>query len=144
MKKVYLIIILIVLIIKFFILDIYIVEGISMYPTLKSNEIVLVNKVYNELKVNDIVILKINGSKYVKRILASKGNEIVYNNDIFTINDMKIPKGSYFDNQYNEVNRVLLKEDEFFVIGDNVNESIDSRLFGIVNKDMVIGKVIIN
>lgn len=38
----------------------------------------------------------------------------------------------------------ILKENEFFVLGDNANESIDSRLYGPINVSDVIGKVLAN
>ena len=110
---------LLILVLRLFIFDIVKVKGNSMYPTLNNNDIVVVNKLA-QIQNNDIVILKnpIAKGYIIKRVIKSSGNYIYYKNK-----------------------KIILKSNEFFVMGDNRNQSTDSRNFGIVNLDMIVGVV---
>lgn len=110
---------LLILVLRLFVFDIVKVKGNSMYPTLNNNDIVVVNKLA-QIQNNDIVILKnpIAKGYIIKRVIKSSGNYIYYKNK-----------------------KIILKSNEFFVMGDNRNQSTDSRNFGIVNLDMIVGVV---
>lgn len=110
---------LLILVLRLFVFDIVKVKGNSMYPTLNNNDIVVVNKLA-QIQNNDIVILKnpIAKGYIIKRVIKSSGNYIYYKNK-----------------------KIILKSNEFFVMGDNRNQSTDSRNFGIVNLDMIAGVV---
>lgn len=110
---------LLILVLRLFVFDIVKVKGNSMYPTLNNNDIVVVNKLA-QIQNNDIVILKnpIAKGYIIKRVIKSSGNYIYYKNK-----------------------KIILKSNEFFVMGDNRNQSTDSRNFGIVNLDMIVGVI---
>ncbi|MGL5415141.1 MAG: signal peptidase I [Clostridium sp.] len=134
--------ILIILICKFFILDIYSVNGNSMYPTITNKEYLIISKLNANYNNEDIILLKINNEKYIKRIIGSEGAKIKFNGKLY-INDVYIELGSIINEKVLEsLDGTILNKDEFFVIGDNISESIDSRFWGIINENNLIGKVI--
>lgn len=110
---------LLILVLRLFVFDIVKVKGNSMYPTLNNNDIVVVNKLA-QIQNNDIVVLKnpIANGFIIKRVIKSSGNYIYYKNK-----------------------KIILKSNEFFVMGDNRKQSTDSRNFGIINTDMIVGVV---
>ena len=110
---------LLILVLRLFVFDIVKVKGNSMYPTLNNNDIVVVNKLA-QIQNNDIVVLKnpIANGFIIKRVIKCSGNYIYYKNK-----------------------KIILKSNEFFVMGDNRNQSTDSRNFGIINTDMIVGVV---
>ncbi len=126
---------------KFF-FQICIVQGDSMQPTLKNMNIVLVKKINVNLHQNDIVLIKKNNKIIIKRIVGTPNDKIFLDNYIY-INDIK------FDNIYTpngniEKTNFYLKSDEYFVLGDNRENSIDSRFneIGIIKQNEIIGKVL--
>lgn len=110
---------LLILVLRIFVFDVVKVKGNSMYPTLNNNDIVVVNKLA-QIQNNDIIVLKnpIAKGYIIKRVIKSSGNYIYYKNK-----------------------KIILKNNEFFVMGDNRNQSTDSRNFGIINLDMIVGVV---
>ena len=134
------------------------VNGESMYPTLKDQELGLYlkkNFIVGGIKRNDIVIFEHENNSYedklfIKRVigLPNEKVEIKENGSIY-INEEKI-KQDYLDleqntNTYQIINsermELILKEDEYFVLGDNRGNSYDSRFFGPIKKDVILGKL---
>ena len=74
----YVIIIVVVVLIRSFIITPVQVDGNSMYPTLKDNEILLLKKYDKKYKRFDIVVLNYNNSKLIKRIIGLPGEHIEY------------------------------------------------------------------
>ncbi|NLJ16655.1 MAG: signal peptidase I [Clostridiales bacterium] len=122
----------------FFLLNfkIIIVEGNSMQPTFNNGKILLAKKggAFNK---NDIIVFKYKDELLVKRIIAVGKDIVTLCDSSIYINDVKISPFSY-EGDKKEYN---LKDDYFFVIGDNYQQSIDSRSFGPVSKENIIGKV---
>ncbi len=130
-------------IISNFFFSICIIHGNSMYPTYKDKQIVLEKKFLNNYKKNDIVVIKKNKLTIIKRIVASPYDTIIIKNNYVYVNDKRID--NYITN-YSETSefKITLKQDEYFVLGDNRNFSIDSRdeKVGIINKKEIKGKII--
>lgn len=135
----YIIIIIVVILVRTFIATPVRVNGSSMYPTLKGNEIMLLNKL-GHINRFDIVVLKIDGREdnLIKRIIGLPGETVeIKDNDIY-INDKKIDDKYGYGVTYN-IDKVTLKKDEYFILGDNRKISLDSRVFGTIHKDEIKG-----
>lgn len=140
----YLIIVLIVVLIRTFIITPVRVNGNSMKPTLFDREILLLTKNNRNIKRFDIIVLKFEGERLVKRVVGLPGEHLKYVNNQLYINDNLI-EDSYsnaitisFD--IKELGYEVIPDNHYFVLGDNRSESKDSRFFGVVDIDDVVGK----
>lgn len=91
------------------------------------------------------------GKLYIKRVVAIPGDTILANSNIITIKNINyikfysfLGKESYvFSNRLSNAQEFfVLKKGEFFVMGDNIDNSIDSRYFGPIQELRIIGKPI--
>lgn len=135
----YAIIIILVIIIRVFIVTPVRVDGSSMYPTLKDGEILLLEKSNQEYKRNDIVVVKYNGEKIIKRIIALPGETIEYKDNKLYINGKETT--DIIPNITDGFPKVSLTYNEYFVMGDNRHNSLDSRYLGPIEKELIDGKV---
>lgn len=135
----YIIIIIVVILVRTFIATPVRVNGSSMYPTLKGNEIMLLNKL-GHINRFDIVVLKIDGREdnLIKRIIGLPGETVEIKDNEIYINDKKIEDKYGYGVTYN-IDKVTLKKDEYFILGDNRKISLDSRVFGTIHKDEIKG-----
>lgn len=121
------------------------VVGISMEPTYHDGNIVLVDKVFykqGEPERNDIVVVKYGSDQIIKRVVAIEGDKIelidneLYLNGNLLEEDYINEKMDYNDFSYE------IPKGKIFVMGDNRNHSVDSRLIGYIDfEDGVVGKV---
>ena len=132
---------LIVWIISHFFYQICFVHGQSMEPTLSDKDIVLVKKYNLDLHYGDVVVIKTNGEVIIKRIVGLPGDTIKIDHYLFVNGEKK--DDNYMEDN-GDINDVTLKKDQYFVLGDNRNFSIDSRFeeIGIIDRDDIIGKMI--
>lgn len=149
----------IVLLIFIFLIRIVVVDGKSMMNTLYDEDIVIVSQFLYEPEINDIVVLEPDfiDKTYVKRIIALEGQTVLidYNNQTLTVDGKVIEENYikdsmrdsklYFDQKYFDINsgKYVYKVPKgcAFVLGDNRNNSSDSREFGFIRADDIIGKV---
>ncbi|MEI7579277.1 MAG: signal peptidase I [bacterium] len=143
------------------------VEGESMEPNFHNNELILTNKVVSWLgptalgkkikydyQRGDVVILRSNNNFLIKRIIAKAGDTIEIKNNKVYINNNELEE-SYiplttrtqlyfaFDTLFNEGEKITVPADHYFVMGDNRENSKDSRMtqVGFIPRDHLIGKV---
>ena len=136
----YIIIVLVVVIIRSFIVTPVTVSGPSMQTTLYTGDVMLLTK-YNKsnLQRYDIVVVKRNSERLVKRLIALPNETIKCSDGKIYINgEEKTNEYGYGPNE--DFDEVKLKSDEYFVIGDNRNDSLDSRYFGPIKKNQILGK----
>lgn len=135
----YIIIVIVVIWVRTFIATPVKVNGSSMYPTLKGNEIMLLNKL-GHIDRFDIVVLKIEDREdnLIKRIIGLPGETVEIKDNEIYINDKKIEDKYGYGETYN-IDKVTLKKDEYFILGDNRIISLDSRVFGTINKKEIKG-----
>ena len=127
------------------------VVGNSMSPSMKSEEKVFVDTVHYNIfspDKGDVILFKVkskNGvtEKYMKRIIAGPGEKVLIKDGAIFVNGKKVKTKDEIVNPGLAGDEIELADDESFVIGDNYNNSEDSRFssIGNVNKDDIIGKV---
>ncbi|WP_329886491.1 signal peptidase I [Pseudoramibacter faecis] len=134
-------------IIKLFLFDFVMVQGSSMYPTLKQSERLVINKLEYEIgepDYGDIVVLRYSpGIDYVKRVIAKGGDTIEIKN-MKVYRNGHLLKESYINKEpYGDFARVTVPAGKYFVMGDNRANSSDSRYadLGFVDEDDMIGHV---
>ena len=113
-----------------------------MLPTLKDGNIVCMQKYNLNLKNNDIVVIRKNGIMMIKRVIGLPNDTIKIDKYIY-VNGNK-NDDLYIQDSGQADNEITLKENEYFVLGDNRQNSIDSRFeeVGIIHKDEIIGKIV--
>lgn len=131
-------------IISNFFITICVIHGESMYPTYKDKQIVLEKKFLNSYKRGDVVVIKKNNLKIIKRIVAEPYDTIMIKDNYVYVNNQKIDDLLTVNSGLAET-EIALKENEYFVLGDNREKSIDSRNknIGIIHKNEIKGKIIV-
>ncbi len=146
-------------VIKFFILEILTVEGISMFPTLNNNQTIFVNKTaygipnpfgakllvqWAKPKEDDIIVYLYDNRLVVKRCVATENASLDYlSNSEYSliINlDKEIPISAMQYQKMKDCREV--PSGYILAVGDNYQESFDSRDYGFIPVSNVLGKVI--
>jgi signal peptidase I len=137
--------------IKVFIFEPFIVHTPSMEPTLKVGDGVIISKLaykFSSVKRGDIIAFysPVEEKDLTKRVIAVEGDEITLTGDgeIF-INGGKLIE-NYLPSDQNisyPEQTVIVGENEVFVMGDNRNNSFDSRFFGTISEDDIFGKFLL-
>lgn len=139
----YVIIIIIIILIRSFIVTLVRVDGNSMVDTLHNGEILVLNKLDRNYKRFDIVVIKYNNERLVKRIIGLPGEQIRYRNNNLYVNGKKIEEKFIKENTENfnltELGYNKIPKDCYFVVGDNRNNSLDSRYIGLIKKEQIKG-----
>jgi signal peptidase I len=128
------------------------VEGTSMLPRLHDGERIFVNKLIYyglpKLSRGDIVVFwypNDPSKSYIKRVLGLPGETVEVREGRVFINGAELPEG-YLDPRLNlsHLSRppVLVKEHYYFVMGDNRDNSYDSRSWGLVPEKYIYGKAL--
>jgi signal peptidase I len=154
----------IVLPFRMFIAEPYIVDGISMDPTFHTGDYLIVDKLSYEIGVpkrNSVLVMKFPldpSKKFIKRVIGLPGDTVSMKKNVVTIINKENPKGFLLDQSYlvnfcttEAVGRfsckpdaeIILKDGEYFVMGDNRAESYDSRYWGVLPKADIIGKPVL-
>ncbi len=128
--------------------------GISMEPVLSPGSRVWINRASNisGFSANDIVAFKpkvgLNNQVNIKRIVAVPGDRVyISNGKLYVNNEKESPLYPEENNQITDPglakNEIILGEHEYFLLGDNRNNSEDSRYesIGLVKKSDILGKV---
>ncbi len=134
----YIIIIVLVVLFRTYIATPVMVSGSSMNPTLKSKEIMILNKMDKKYTRFEIVVLKTDHGDIIKRVIGLPGETISIEKGNIYINSRKI-EDKYGSGKTSDVEKVKLGKDEYYVLGDNRNNSMDSRYYGPFKKDKIKG-----
>lgn len=126
----------------------YRIESHSMEPNFYENQFVLVNKLayrLGEPQRGDVVVFhNPNNVKedYIKRIIGLPGDALEFRDDIVYVNGLPLdepytnpPTRAPFGSQ-----TIVVEDDHLFVMGDNRPKSSDSRYFGQLDQDLLVGK----
>ncbi|MFH1749495.1 MAG: signal peptidase I [bacterium] len=141
------------LVIRMYVLQPFVVDGQSMEPSFHNSNYLLTEKVSNhfsDYQRGEVIVFQspTEGVNLIKRIIALPGERIVIEKGEVTIysgrnQDIKINENYIAADENGKYDRidVSLKNDELFVMGDNRGNSRDSREFGPISKNSIIGKV---
>jgi len=136
----------IVLPIRIFIFQPFLVQGASMVPHFETGDYLIVDELtfrFRDPQRGEVIIFKypLNPSqKFIKRVIGLPGETVEIKNGNILI-DGKILKENYLKNTFVfHETKITLGKDEYFVLGDNRGSSLDSRIFGPVKRDLIIGR----
>lgn len=129
------------------------VRGESLEKTFYDGDVVLVNKLtyrIQEPKKYDMVVFRTDNNEenhyFIKRIVAVPGDTVLIEDGVLKVNGEELsafPAFSEIKNPGLAAEEITLAEDEYFVMGDNCNNSEDSRVasVGNIKRENMIGKV---
>lgn len=146
----------IVLPIRIFVAQPFIVSGASMDPTFENGQYLIVDQAsykFKEPKRGDVIIFRypLDTKKFfIKRIIGLpsetveiKGGQILIkdrgNNKLIISGEPYIGKWEIRNNQ----GPIMLKNDEYFVMGDNRDHSSDSRYWGTLKRNLIVGRPLV-
>jgi len=147
--------ILIVIPIRMFVAQPFIVSGASMDNTFHSGEYLIVDQVtyyFKEPARGDVIIFKYpkDPSKFfIKRVIGLPGDTINIENAVVTIFNDQNPDGIILDEPYvksmspTSPFKETLGDREYFVMGDNRDQSSDSRSWGVLQEERIVGRALI-
>ena len=159
--------------VRTFIIQVYFIPTISMEPTLSVNDRVLVLKktIFNQdIETGDIVVFypedndsrnnigllidslnivklvnpKLSDAVYIKRIVAKGGDRItISERGKVYINEIQDERYSINNISSSELLDLTVPKNQFFLLGDNIENSIDSRSYGLISEANIVGKAVI-
>jgi signal peptidase I len=141
---------LIVLPIRLFIFQPFIVKGQSMEPNFEDGDYLIIDEItyrFREPKRGEVIVFKnpLNErQRFIKRIIGLPGETVeVSDGKIFISNgEKKILQEPYLNSSFTTGDlKITLGSDEYFVLGDNRQFSLDSRRFGPIKKKEIVGRV---
>ena len=145
----YLIVIAIVFFIALFVVSFEQVIGPSMKGTLDADDVTIVNKLvykFRTIKRNEIVSINQKDKIMVKRVIGLPGEHIEYKDNKLYVNGSLVLENNISvetkDFKLEDIGYETIPKDMYFVLGDNRTNSSDSREFGLVKKDEIIGKIV--
>lgn len=137
------------------------VNGLSMYPTFDNGDLVLTDKISYKLanpQRGDVIILHAppdahcpegTGCDFIKRLIGLPGESVELKNNTLYINEVALsepylPEGiKNLQGDFTVQGVVTLGSDEYFVVGDNREHSSDSRTWGPIRRNDIVGKAIL-
>ena len=138
---IYILIIFAILLFKKYVISPIRVNGESMMNTLHDGDIMIMNSInyrFSEIKRYDIVIIDEGQELIIKRVIGLPGDTVKCVNNKLYINGKRV-KDKYASSKTSDFS-VDVENGEYFVLGDNRSNSMDSRVFGTFKKKEIIGK----
>ena len=141
----------IVIPIRYFLFQPFLVSGASMEPNFKQGEYLLIDEIsyrFRKPQRGEVIVFKSPkdpSTYFIKRIIGLPGETIEIEGGGVRIYNLQFPVGMSLKEEYvstltqGELN-VPLKKSEYFVLGDNRDHSSDSRSFGTIPKENIIGR----
>ncbi len=130
----------------------YQVEQSSMEPTLLPHDRVLVNKLVYRLRAprpGDVVVLRYPRDptrNYIKRLVAGPGARVEIRAGRLVVDDRPVAEAylnGLQDPPTGDWGPEVVPPDSYFVLGDNRNNSEDSRVFGFLRREQIVGPAIL-
>jgi signal peptidase I len=147
-----LIALIIVIPIRLFVAQPFIVSGASMDDTFQSGQYLIVDQVsykFHQPNRGDVIVFRYpkDPSKFfIKRVIGLPGDTVKIDGSTVTIKNEANPDGFVLDEPYIKSMRNVsdtteeLGEREYFVMGDNRDQSSDSRVWGVLQEERIVGR----
>ncbi|CCO08474.1 signal peptidase I [Desulforamulus hydrothermalis] len=134
-------------VIRLFILEPFYIPSGSMEPTLLIGDRIIVSKITYHLREpqpGDIVVFKFPldpSRNFVKRLIARGGDTVEIKDSVLYINGKPVPE-PYLpkDLTFQDFGPQTVPPGHYFMMGDNRNNSDDSRVWGFLARDLIVGK----
>lgn len=151
MFKIAVIALAIIIPVRYFLIQPFYVKGASMEPNFYDHEYLIIDEISYRLSGpsrGDIVVFKYPKDPkqyFIKRVIGLPKEKISIREDGIYVNDQLLneaylPEGIETSLPLRGYSELMLADDEFFLLGDNRDQSLDSRVFGPVKKDFIIGR----
>lgn len=140
--------ILLALVIRAFLVEVFLVQGESMLPTLHDKERLIVSKVQYHYRMpnrGEVVVFKATEERdFIKRVIGVPGDEIRVDLDGVYVNGERLKEPYILEKAREPYGPVTVPEGTIFVMGDNRNNSMDSRSpnVGFVSLERLKGKAL--
>ena len=142
------------LLVKTFLIQAFFIPSLSMYPTLHEGDRVLVNKIsyrVHDVHRGDLVVFErppaagAEGIKdLIKRVVGLPGETIQARDGFVYVNNRRLDEPYIDDGDITDnLPRHRIQEGEVFVMGDNRDDSEDSRRFGAIDEDLIVGRAFV-
>ena len=142
----------IVIPIRYFLIYPFVVKGESMEPNFYNNEYLIIDELsyrFRDPQRGEIVVFRPPVAKddfYIKRIVGLPGETVEVKDGKVFVSNLEFPNGKELEESYLHeptTNRAkkIMGEHEYFVMGDNRDESLDSRSFGPILRRAIVGRV---
>ncbi len=136
--------------IRMFLFQPFLVSGASMDPNILQSNYLIIDELtyrFREPMRGEVVVFRYPGNKstfYIKRIVALPGERVDIENGSLAINGKKIDESEYLKGigTFGTIHMVL-DADNYFVMGDNRNNSYDSRAWGPLHKKYIVGRALL-
>lgn len=142
--------VLLAVLIRLFILEPFYIPSGSMEPTLKEGDRIIVSKLnyhFQDPARGDVVVFKYPRDQkrnFVKRLIATGGETVALKSSRLYINGQAVPE-DYLPAglRFNDYGPREVPQDNYLMLGDNRNNSDDSRVWGFLPRDLMIGKAVL-
>ncbi len=140
--------------IRYFLFQPFIVKGESMVPNLQSGDYLIVDEIsyrFKDPQRGDVVVLKYpldTTQRFIKRVIGLPGEIVEIKNGNIDIlsngKDLTLHEKKYLPNLLSTAGdiNITLKSNQYFVLGDNRQYSYDSRSWGILPREDIIGRAV--
>lgn len=140
---------------RMFIAEPFVVSGSSMLPTYHNRDYLIINRIsyrFSPPQRGDVIVLKFPKDPtqfFIKRVIGLPGETVQLKQGHVVITNSEHPEGMvlkepYLSNQNESLGRTepqKLGSEEYYVLGDNRTASSDSRVWGVLPKTHIVGKV---
>lgn len=134
-----------------FVMQSFLVEGSSMYPTLSDRDRLFVNKFiyrFREPQRGEIVVFRYPADpsrNFIKRVIGIAGDRVAVSDGVVYVNGAALEESYINEPMYGSYSEKVVPEDTVFVLGDNRNHSQDSRepSVGFVPYENIVGEAFV-
>ncbi|MDP2789690.1 MAG: signal peptidase I [bacterium] len=138
----------IVVLVKHFLFQPFYVKGASMEPTYEDHEYLIIDELtyrFNSPTRGEVVVFRYpnDPSQYfIKRVIGLPGEAVQVKESGVWVNGQQLDESAYLDTSVQTTGAVdlTLGAAEYFLMGDNRSASLDSRIFGPVNRSYIVGR----